>query len=227
MAKERRRFRRARQQVQDREGNALYALGEGRRPRHHPVLLREEPEHRRAQALGAPRRQRGVPQSRRLAHLERLLCDGDSAGQEPSPAPAALRRNGHGALRPRLDHGVERCRRPHHLRMGAGRAVRHPAQLPSPALQRLRARAGALRRRHQRAADHQSLRRPRFHLQHQIRLQGPLRRRAGLFFLQGRAEGISADDEFRARRRQHSADHGDGARRRRRPSSASTWPRAR
>ncbi len=40
-------------------------------------------QHRRAEALGAPRRQCGVPQSRRLAHLERLLCDGNSARQEP------------------------------------------------------------------------------------------------------------------------------------------------
>ena len=63
----------------------------------------------------------------------------------------------------------------------------------------------------------QSLRRPRFHLQHQIRLQGPLLRRARLFQLQGRAEGLSADHQFRARCRQHSADHRDGARRRRRP----------
>ncbi len=31
----------------------------------------------------APRRQRRLPQSRRLAHLERLLRDGNSAGQEP------------------------------------------------------------------------------------------------------------------------------------------------
>ena len=82
-----------------------------------PSFYVQEPEHRRAQALGAPRRQRGVPQSRCLAHLERLLCDGNSAGQEPGSAPAALRRNGHGAVRPRLDHGVERRRRPHHLRM--------------------------------------------------------------------------------------------------------------
>ncbi len=59
--------------------------------------------------------------------------------------------------RPRLDDGVERRRRPHHLRVEGRRAVRHPAQLPSPALQRLGQGAGALRLRHQRAADHQSL----------------------------------------------------------------------
>ena len=41
-------------------------------------------------------------------------------GKSLGPAPAALRRNDHGAEWPRLDHGVERCRRPHHLRMGAG-----------------------------------------------------------------------------------------------------------
>ena len=77
--------------------------------------------------------------------------------------------------------------------------------------------AGALRRRHQCAAGDQSLRGHRFHLQHQIRLQGPLRRRAGLFQRQGRAEGLFAGDEFRARRGEHPADHRDGARRRRRP----------
>ena len=43
--------------------------------------------------------------------------------------------------RPRLDHGVERRRRPHHLRVEGRRAVRDSAQLPPPAFQRLRARS--------------------------------------------------------------------------------------
>ena len=68
--------------------------------------------------------------------------------------------------RPRLDHGVERCRRPHHLRVEGRRALRHSAQLPAPAFQRLGPRAGALRRGDQRAARDQSLRRHRFRLQH-------------------------------------------------------------
>src|SRR5580693_622319 len=88
-----RRFRGTGKQIQDREGNAVYPLGEGRRPRHYPVVLCAEPAHRGVKALGAPRRQRRVPQPRRLAHLERLLCDGDSAGQKPGPAPPALRRD--------------------------------------------------------------------------------------------------------------------------------------
>ena len=46
------RFRRTRQQVQDREGNALYPLGEGRRPRHHPVVLRAQPATRSRSSRG-------------------------------------------------------------------------------------------------------------------------------------------------------------------------------
>ena len=46
----------------------------------------------RAEALGAARRQCGVPQSRRLAHLERLLRDGNSAGQEPRRRTASSTR---------------------------------------------------------------------------------------------------------------------------------------
>src|SRR5271169_928257 len=127
-----RRFRGTGKQVQDREGNAVYPLGEGRRPRHYPVVLCAEPAHRRAETLGAPRRQRRVPQSRRLAHLERLLRDGNPAGQKPGAAPPALRGDDPGAERPRLDHGVERRRRPHHLRVEGRRAVRDSVELPPP-----------------------------------------------------------------------------------------------
>ena len=49
-----------------------------------PSFYVQNLQHGRAEALGAPRRQRRVPQPRGVAHLERLLCDGDSAGQEPS-----------------------------------------------------------------------------------------------------------------------------------------------
>ena len=83
--------------------------------------------------------------------------------------------------RPRLDHGVERRRPAHDLRVEGRRAVRHPAQLLAPALQRLGPRSGALRLGDQRADRHQSLRGLGFHLRHQVRLQGPLQRRAGLF----------------------------------------------
>ena len=62
-----------------------------------PSFYVQQPAHRRAEALGAARRQRGVPQSRRLAHLERLLRDGNSAGQEPGAAPPALRGDDPGA----------------------------------------------------------------------------------------------------------------------------------
>ena len=82
--------------------------------------------------------------------------------------------------RPRLDHGVERRRPAHDLRVEGRRAVRHPAQLLAPALQRLGPRSGALRLGDQRADRHQSLRGLGFHLRHQVRLQGPLQRRAGL-----------------------------------------------
>ena len=110
---ERRRFRRPCQQIQDREGNAVYPLGEGRRPRYPSVHLCAQSSHRRAQAVGPPRRQRRLSQSRRLTHLQRLPRDGNSAGQKPQPSSAALRGNGPGAERPRLDHGLERRRRAH------------------------------------------------------------------------------------------------------------------
>ncbi len=63
-----------------------------------PSFYVQNLQHRRAEAVGAPRRQCGVPQPRRLAHLERLLRDGNSAGQKPQPAPAALRGNDPGAV---------------------------------------------------------------------------------------------------------------------------------
>ena len=51
---------------------------------------------------------------------------------------------------------------------GPGRAVRHPAQLLAPALQRVGPGTGALRRGHQPAADDEHLRRPGIHLQHAV-----------------------------------------------------------
>ena len=48
-----------------------------------PSFYVQNLQYGRAEAMGAPRRQCGFPQSRRLAHVERLLRDGDSAGQEP------------------------------------------------------------------------------------------------------------------------------------------------
>ena len=115
---------------------------------------------------------RRLYQPRGLAHLERLLRLRDPAGQEARAAAATVRGDDPGAVGPRLDHGVERRGQAHHVRMEGGRAVRHPAQLLAPALQRLRPRAGALRRGDQCAAGDQSLRGHRLRLQHQARLQG-------------------------------------------------------
>ena len=56
-----------------------------------------------------------------------------------------------------------------------------------------------------------------FRLQHRLRLQEPLRRRARLLHAQDREEGLPAGHQFRARRGQPAADHREGARRRRRP----------
>ena len=160
---------------------------------------------------------RRVHEPRGLAHLERLLRLRDPAGQDAQPAAAVVRRNHHDPERPRLDHGVERRRPAHDLRVEGRRAVRHSAQLLAPALQRLGPRSGALRLGDQRADRHQSLRGLRFHLRHQVRLQGPLQRRAGLFLGQGRDQGLPAGDQLRAGCGQPAADHGEGARRRRRP----------
>ena len=186
MAKKPDRFRRSRQEIRDREGHALSALGARRGARRHRRAIRAEPAHGRTQALAAARRQRRLHQPRRLAHLERLLCLRDPARQEARAAAPALRGDDPHPRRPRLDQRVERRRQAHHLRMEGGRHVRDPAQLLAPAFQRLRPGAGALCRRHQRAVGHQPLRRHRFRLQHALRLQEPLRRRARL--LQPKAE---------------------------------------
>ena len=58
-------------------------------------------------------------------------------GKTLGAATAVVRRDHHDPVRPRLHHGVERRRPAHDLRMEGRRAVRHPAQLLAPALQRL------------------------------------------------------------------------------------------
>src|SRR5947208_15327394 len=58
----RRRFPGVREQVRDREGHALHALGARGGPRHHQLVLRREPAHGGAQVLAAARRQGGVPE---------------------------------------------------------------------------------------------------------------------------------------------------------------------
>ena len=88
------------------------------------------------------------------------------------------------------------------LRVEGGCDLRDPAQHQPPAFQRLREGAGALRLGDQRPGDHQRLRRPGFRLQHEVRLQGPVQRRARLLRQQGRAEGPSARHQFRRRRDQ-------------------------
>ena len=163
----RHRFRRSCEEIRRREGDALHPLGQERRPRHHQLDLRAEPAHRRAEALGAPRRPRRVHEPRGLTHLQRLLRLRDPARQDAQPPAAAVRGNHHDPRRPRLHHGVERRRPAHHLRMEGRRAVRHSAQLLAPALQRLGPRSRALRLRHQRADRDQPLRGHRFHLRHQ------------------------------------------------------------
>ena len=135
------RLGRLREEVRHREGNALYALGARRGARHHQLVLRREPAHGRAQALGAARRQGRLPQPRRLAHLERLLRVRDPAGQEPRAAAPAVRGDDLRARRPRLDHGVERRRQAHRIRVEGGRDLRHPAQLPRTSTSTARARS--------------------------------------------------------------------------------------
>ena len=120
-------------------------------------------------------------------------------------------------VRPRLDHGLEQCRRARHLRMEGRLDLRDPAQLLVPALQRLRAGGRAARRGDQFPVGDEPLRGRRFRLQLRPRLQEPLLRRAGLFRVQGRAERLPAAHQFRRRRHQPAADHRQGARRRRRP----------
>ncbi len=213
----RHRFRRFREKIRFRKRDALHPLGDERRARPHQLNLRAKPEHRRAQALGATRRPRRVHEPRGLAHLERLLRLRDSTRQNAEPTAAVVRRDHHDPERPRFHHGVERRRPTHHLRVEGRRAVRYPAELLAPALQRLRPRSGAFRLGDQRADRHQPLRGLGFHLRHQVRLQGPLQRRAGLFLRQGRNQGLHARHQFRSRRGQPAADHSQGARRRRRP----------
>ena len=70
--------------------------------------------------MGAPRRERRVSQSRRLAHLERLLRLRDPAGQGARAAAPALRGDDLRPRRARLDHGVERRRTADHFEWKAG-----------------------------------------------------------------------------------------------------------
>src|SRR5262245_34119654 len=204
-------------QIQDREGFALSALRARRGARRHQRAIRAQPAHGRAQAMGAQGRQGRGHQPRGLAHVERLLRLRDRAGQGARAAAPSVRGDDPGARRPRLDHGVEQCRRRRELRVEGRRDVRDPAQLLVPALQRPGPGAGALRRRYQRALRHQPLRRSRFRVRSPARLQEPLLRRGGLFQRQGRADGLPAADQFRAGRGQPAADRRQGARRRRRP----------
>src|SRR5579862_4109078 len=101
--------------------------------------------------------------------------------------------------------------------MEGRRDLRHSAELLIPAFQRLRPGRGAVRGGDQRAVGDQPLRRSQFHFQLSVRFQEPLFRRAGLFQRQGRAGRFPLAHQFRARRRQPTADHRPGARRRRRP----------
>ncbi len=162
MAKERPRLGRPGEEIRNGKGDALHPLDQGRGPRHHPRALCAQPAHGRPEALGAARRQRGVRQSRRLAHLQRQLRDGDPARQEARAASAAVRRDDPHPRGPRLDHGVEQRRQAHHLRVEGRLAVRDPAQRLAPAFQRFGHAAGALCRRHQCAAGDQPLRGHRF-----------------------------------------------------------------
>ena len=105
-----------------------------------------------AEALGAPRRQRRVPQPRRFAHLERLLRDGDPRrAVQLAAAATALRGDDLRPRRPRLHHGVERRRASRAVRVEGRIALRDPAELPAPALQRLGQGTGPLCRCDQRA----------------------------------------------------------------------------
>ena len=227
MAKGRHRLGRTREEVRDRKGDALHALGARRGPRHHRRPLRPEPPDGRAEGLAEPGRARRLHQPRGVADLKRLLRLRDPGGRQAGAAAPALRGDDPRPRRPRLDDGVERGRAARHLRMGGGLAVRHSPQRLAPALQRLRPAARALRRRHQPAARDEPLRGRGFHLQHAPRLQEPLRGRTGLFQQQGRAEGPAPRDELRRRRGQPAAHQRQGARELGAGTSASTWRRAR
>ena len=106
-----------------------------------------------ALAKGAPRGSASLLNHDARA-LERLLRDGDSAGQEPARTGNYTKRWFSCSAAAFFDHGLERCRRADHIRMEGRRAVRDPAELSSPAFQRIGARAGALRRGDECAAGH-------------------------------------------------------------------------
>ena len=146
-----------------------------------PSFYVPEPAHGRPEAVGAPRRQRGFPQSRCFAHLERLLRDGNPPGKSLAPHRQLYEEmimvlSGRGSTTVWNDAGA---RITFEWKEGALFAI--PLNCHHQHFNGSGKRAGALRCGDQCAADHQSLRRCRFHLQHQIRLQRSLRRRARLF----------------------------------------------
>ena len=106
----RNRLRRHGEEIRRREGNAVHPVGARGGAGDHQLVLRAGSAHGRAQAVAAARRARRLPESRCLAHLERLLRLRDCTRQGArSPAPA-VRGND---LRPRrtgFDGGVERRR---------------------------------------------------------------------------------------------------------------------
>ena len=172
----------------------LPALRAQRRARHHRRPLRAKPAHGRIETVAAPRhrRQGRLHQSRGVALFQRLLRLRNRARPKARTDASSLRGDAADPERPRLDHGVERHRRPHHLRMEGRRDLRHSAELLISAFQRLRPGRGELRGGDQRAVGDQPLRRSEFHFQLSVRFQEPLFRRAGLFQLQGRAGRLPA-----------------------------------
>ena len=78
-------------------------------------------------------------------------------GKKLEPAPPFVRGDDPDPERPRLDHDLEQCRRPGHLRMEGGLDLRRSAQLLVSALQRLRPGGGALRGGDQLPLGRQSL----------------------------------------------------------------------
>ena len=194
-------------------------LGEGRRARHHPGALRAQPAHRRAEALGAARRQRACSSiTTPRAPPTTATCCEIPPGKTLEPQRQLFEEMILVARRPRLDHGVEQRGQAHHLRVEGGLAVRHPAQLPGTSTSTARARRPARYVGVTNAPPVINLYEDLdfvFNCEHDFknRFNGE----PDYFSAKGEQKGLLLRDQLRGRRDQPAADQRQGARRRRRP----------